>query len=320
MPSTQRPKRTAVAVALLALVALSGCSALSDTDSPTPTTADTPTPTASATQPTTTAAAPTDTPTPAPTPTSELTPRDTPTTTDPSPPSADALPPGLTDTGARNVRELTDAHEAAAARTPGVVTHTTNTTVRGLSVVATVRVAAEANLTRVRYVSRAQRSTADGARNVTTVVAANETSVKQFTAADGNVTLDNRLNRTDLFDRSLRGLSTASNPIRGALQRGNFTVADSRERDGETVLTLRSDRYVGSRLYDPENVVSYDATLRLTADGLVRSASERIVAQRSGNRSEYTFTYEFEPRPVALPAVPQVPPDLRAQSADSTSD
>jgi hypothetical protein len=188
----------------------------------------------------------------------------------------------------------------------------------GLSVVASVRVAAETNLTRVRHVAQSRRTTESETQNSTTVVAANATSVRQYTVADGNVTLDNRRNRTELFDRALRGLSTATSPIRGMLRRGNFTVTQD-TLDDATAIALHADQYAGGQMYPSEDVVAYNATVRVTPDGLVRSATERIVAQRDDGESRYHFAYDFKPRPVNLPSVPQVPEDIRVQSDDPTS-
>ena len=289
MPSIRQRQRTVVAVGLLVLVVLSGCAGLSGTGSPTPSTADPATLTPSVTQTPTAPASQTAPPTAA---------------------SPERLPSGLTDSGVRNVTQLIRTHQATAIETPGVVTHTTNSTAPGLSVVASVRVAAEKNLTRVRHVAQSRRTTESETQNSTTVVAANGTSVRQYTFAGGNVTLDNRRNRTELFDRALRGLSTATSPLRGALRRGNFSVTGSDESDNATVVTLRGDRYAGSQLYAAENVVGYNATVRITTDGLIRSATERIVAQRNGSESHYYFTYDFEPQSVDLPPVPQIPREI----------
>ncbi|WP_181687066.1 hypothetical protein [Halorhabdus salina] len=197
------------------------------------------------------------------------------------------------------------------------MTHQTNTTIRNLSVVASVRVTAEANLKRVLYVAQSQRTAENEAQNSTTVIAANETVVRQSTVSGGNVTLDNSRNRTDLFDRSLRGLSTATSPLRGALRRGNFSITSVDDGETTSSVTLRADRYAGGKLFDAGNVVAYNATVRITTDGLIVSATERIVAQRNDTENRYDFSYEFEPRPVALPAVPQVPANVRVESGDS---
>ncbi|QLH77869.1 hypothetical protein HZS55_11415 [Halosimplex rubrum] len=217
----------------------------------------------------------------------------------------------MADSGVRNVTRLVHTHQANVIETAGVVTHTTNSTLRDGALVATVRAAAEPNLTRVRYVSRSHRVVDGERRNRTSVIAANGTAVRQYTVAGGNVSLDNTRNRTELFDRALRGLSTAANPLRGTLRRGNFSVADVDERDDATVVTLRADRYAGGQLYDAENVASYDATVRITTDGLIRSATERVVSRVDGNERRYGFTYRFEPRSVDLPRVPQVPAETR---------
>jgi hypothetical protein len=107
-------------------------------------------------------------------------------------------------------------------------------------------------------------------------------------------------------------------PLRGVLRRGDFTVVDDRSDDATSV-TLRADRYAGGQLYAAENVVAYNATVRITTDGLVRSATERLIAQRDSGESRYRFTYDFEPRSVALPPVPQVPEGVRVRSENSSS-
>ncbi len=208
---------------------------------------------------------------------------------------------------------------ANAIETPGVVTHQTDMKGSGIAVVASVRVTAGTNLTRVRYVSQGQRTTGNETQNTTTAIIANETSVRQYAVTGGNVTLDNRRNRTELFDRSLRGLSTARGPLQGALRRGNFTVTSSDEVDGTTTVTLRADQYAGGQLYDPQNVVAYNATIRISGDGLIRAATERIVAKRDGNARRYSFTYEFTPQPVDLPRIPRVPANIQLESGDAAS-
>lgn len=198
------------------------------------------------------------------------------------------------------------------------MTHTTNLTGPDLSVVASVQVAADTNLTRVQHVGQSLRTTENDIRNSTTVISANETSVRQYTVADGNVTLDNRRNRTELFNRALRGLSTATSPFRGMLRRGNFTSTGG-SLDDATAITLHADRYAGGQLYPSEDIVAYNATVRLTSAGLVRSATERIVAQRDNGKSRYRFTYDFEPQQVNLSSVPQVPADIRVQPSTPAS-
>ncbi|MFC7134885.1 MULTISPECIES: hypothetical protein [Salinibaculum] len=162
--------------------------------------------------------------------------------------------------------------------------------------------------------AQAQNTIDNETENRTTVIAANKTSVRQYTVNAGNVTLDNRRERTQLFDRALRGLSTATSPLQGTLRRGNFTVTNVTDRGDTSLLTLRAARYAGGQLYNPQNVVAYNATIQLTTDGLVRSATERIAVQRDGRSGQYSLTYRFDERPVALPQVPQVPADIQAQS------
>jgi len=309
MPSTRKPQTTLVVVGLLALVVLSGCAGISDSgpSTPSPTATSTPVPTPTATP----ASSPTPTATPVATP--------TPTAT-PTPAPSEQLLPGLTAAGVQNVTQLISTHQAAAIETPGVVTHTTDTGVGGISVVASVRVAAQSNLTRVQYVSEGRRTTGSDVQNTTSAIVANETAVRQYSVADGNVTLNNTQDRTELFDRSLRGLSTARNPLQGALRRGEFTLAGEDELNGTTVLTLRADEYAGGQRYDAENVVAYNATVRISAAGLIRAATERIVVERNGDESQYNFTYEFTPRSVDLPPAPQVPDTVRVAATETSDD
>ncbi len=214
---------------------------------------------------------------------------------------------------------MVDVHRARAVATPGVAAHTTNATAGGRHVLATAQVAGTANLTRVRYVSQSRTATGNGTRATVTVIAANETTVGQYTAVNGNVTLDDRRNRTEVFDRSLRGLSTATNPLRGTLRRGNFTVVDAETVDGTELLTLRADRYAGGQLYETSDVANYTATVRVTGDGLIRSATERIVGTAAVDGRRYEFAYRFEPTAVDLPPTPRIPEEIRA-AADTAND
>lgn len=308
MPSKRQLQRTAVAVGLLALIALSGCAGLSDTDSSTPSATQTPT-AASTTSPSTIESSPS-TPSATPTPTASPT---TPNTT-----LLDQFPAGLTDTGLSNVTQMIRAHQTTAIKTPGVVTHRTHTNASTISIAASVRVAAERNLTRVQYVAQGQRITRNGTQNTTTAITANETSVRQYTVTDGNVTLDNRRNRTELFNRGLRGLSTARGPLQGALNRGNFTVTNVSKVDNTTSVVLRADQYAGGQRYNAQNIVTYNATVRITASGLIRSATERIVTERNENKRQYNFRYKFKPQSVNLPQRPQVPASIRLKSGDDS--
>jgi hypothetical protein len=302
MPSRRQLQRTIVAVGLLVLIALSGCAGLFDTDSSTPSAAEPSTPTPSMAE----------TPTSSVTQTSVTSPTASTTTL------TDRLPAGLNDTGVHNVTRVIHAHQATAIKTPGVVTHMTNTDVGNISIVASVRVVTATNLTRVQYVSRGQRTVGNETQNTTTVIAANGTSVRQYTVTDGKVTLDNRRNRTELFDRALRGLSTARGPLQGTLRRGNFTVSSDDSLDDTTAVTLRADRYAGGQRYEAQNVVAYNATVRITADGLIRSATERIIIETTGNEDQYSFTYEFKSQPVKLPPIPQVPAHIRVESGNTS--
>ncbi|WP_135665172.1 hypothetical protein [Halorhabdus rudnickae] len=304
MPSTKQPYRAALAVVLLVLVGLSGCAGVSDTGSPTQTAVEATSPTSSATQ----------------------TPTATPTAT-PAGAELDRFPAGLTDSGVRNVTQLLRTHKTAAIETPGiltqttnrtgVLTQTTNRTLRNFSVVTSTRVATDTNLTRIRYVTRGQRTIENQVQNSTTALAANETTVRQYTVRDGNSTLDNRRNRTTLFNRSFRTLSTATSPLGGVLRHGNFSLIRVDDSETNNTVTLRADQYESGKLFEARNVVAYNATVQMTTEGLIKSATERIVAKRNGTENRYRFTYEFEPQSVDLPAVPQIPADVRIESGAS---
>ena len=299
MPSREQMQRTVIAVGLLVLISLSGCAGLSDTNSSTPSTVESTASPPSTVEPTASPPSVTD-----------------PTTSNKTLPNQ--FPAGLTDAGVGNVTKVIRAHQEAVIKTPGVVTHVTDTGTSNISINASVRVAAVTNLTRVQYVAHSQRRTANGTQNSTTVIAANETSVRQYTVTGEVVMLDNRRNRTELFDRALRGLSAARNPLQGTLQRGNFTVTSGGNPDDTTAIMLRADQYAGGQRYNAQNIVAYNATVRITGNGLIHSATERIVAGRNNNKRQYNFTYEFNSRSVTLPRVPQVPKSIQLNSATAS--
>jgi hypothetical protein len=134
--------------------------------------------------------------------------------------------------------------------------------------------------------------------NRTTILYGNETAVAQHVTADGNVTLANTKNRSDVFDRALRGLATATNPLRGVLRRGEFTVTEVEQVHGTPVIVLQADAYSGGNLMRAENVKQYEATVRITANGTVLSASESVVGTTNSRTQHYRFSYEFTPQPV----------------------
>lgn len=270
-----RPSTRIAPLLVVLLVALAGCGGLS---SP-----------------------PADSPTASPTATATVTPTATPTATPtPTPAPSAAFPRGIDSTGVTNVTAVLATHRANVAATAGVVTHRTNASLAGRTVVSNVTAAATANLTRVRYESRSRTVEPNTTRTRLTVISANATNVSQHVVADGNVTLNNTLARGDTYDTALTGLATATSPLRGVLRRGNFTVTDVTETNGTRVVTLDADSYAESgRLYDPENVASYDATLRITADGTVLSANERIVGTEPTDGRYYVFDYAFAPGPVS---------------------
>ncbi|MFC7228586.1 hypothetical protein N0B31_14330 [Salinirubellus salinus] len=289
-----RPSSRALAtVALALLLATAGCSGLTGT--PTPETS---------TQTTTPTAAPTATPaaTPSPTATPTATATATPSSTPTLPPTdtarSVALPAGVTADGVANASRVVATHQQNLVRTPGRLAHTTNTTVAGDPLRTTTTAVATSNLSAVRYETVGRLARPNATRNSTTVIYANQTAVRQYAVVNGNVTLNNTRNRTDTFDVAVRGLSTGVNPLRGLLQRGNFTVASVSTVNGTEVVTLRAEEYAGGRLYDPENVGSYEATVRITADGTVRSASEHIVGTDDARRAYYHFDLRFASSPV----------------------
>lgn len=293
---------------LVVLLCLAGCGSVSDSQA-------TPDSTTLATNESTTVASPssvasTTRPTATPPSTATSSPSSTPAT-------VEQVPVGINSEGVENVSAVIAGHEARLVATPGVVTHSTNATLGGRSVVASVRVAATSNLTRVRYVSRAEASTENGTRTVVEAITANETTVGQYAAVNGNVTLDNRQNRSGVFEMALPGLSTAANPLRGTLSRGEFTVTNVTTVDGTDLVTLRSDRYVGERPLASSNVANYTATVQVTESGLIRSATERIVGTVDGDRRYYIYTYRFAPMTVDLPPSPRIPEEVRVSERGS---
>jgi len=196
------------------------------------------------------------------------------------------------------VSQVLSAHQSQVAARPGTVETHTNATIGNRTVLADVTVNATADLTRVRYEGRSVTRSANETVNRTTILYGNETAVAQHVTADGNVTLANTKNRSDVFDRALRGLATATNPIRGVLSRGEFTVTDVGQVQGTSVIVLRADAYTGKNLVRAENVRQYEATIRVTTNGTVLSANESLVGTTDAEMEYYRFSYDFDPRPV----------------------
>lgn len=290
-----RPRsRTWTTLALLAVVVLAGCAGAgpttqTPTDSATATPSTGLTPTANGTGTTTGAVTETDTN------------NDADTTDD----LAASRPPGVDEDGVGNLTKLVLAHRESVVATPGVVEGHTNVTRGNRTVVADTTAVATANLTRVRYESQATADSESGTMNKTTVLYGNETSVAQRVVLDGEVRLANVKNRSFLFDRALTGLATAQNPVRGLLKRGNFSVVGVEEIDGTSVVTLEAEGYNGGRLASAESVREYTATVRITENGLVLSASEEIVGTEDARLNYYEYAYSFtadsvDPEPLVI--------------------
>lgn len=79
-----------------------------------------------------------------------------------------------------------------------------------------------------------------------------------------------------VFDRKLRGLATATNPIRGVLSRGTVTVSAAEKMAGRPIIVLGATSNTGRKRYDESNVSQYAATVRMTTNGTGISAKERI--------------------------------------------
>jgi hypothetical protein len=297
--------RIGVTIGLVLLITLAGCAGLGP-GSPSPTTV---APQQSTDQTTTEPPTSIGSPQPTATPTAQgSTPTTSPTTDDTTTTSVQAtatkteleatLPSGISRNGIENVSQVLSVHQSQLATRPGTVKTHTNATLGNRTVLADVTVNATSNLTRVRYEGRSQTRTPNETGNRTTILYGNETAVVQRVTVDGNVTLANTKNRSDVFDRALRGLATATNPLRGVLRRGEFTVTEVDQVHGTSVIVLQADAYSGGNLARAENVEQYEATVRVTANGTVLSASESVVGTTNSRTQHYRFSYEFTPQPV----------------------
>ena len=208
------------------------------------------------------------------------------------------LPSGISRDGIENRSRVLSVHQAQLAARSGTVTTHTNATLGNRTVLADVTVNATSDLTRVRYEGQSVTRTPNETVNRTTILYGNETTVAQYVSVDGNVTLANTKNRSDVFDQALRGLATATNPLRGVLRRGEFSVTEVGQVNGTSVIVLRADTYTGGNLMPAENVDQYEATVRITANGTVLSASESVVGTKNSKTQYYRFSYEFTPQPV----------------------
>ena len=209
--------------------------------------------------------------------------------------TADALPSGVTRDGVTNATRLLETHRQALVGTPGRTLTATNATLAGRTVQTETTTTATANLSRVRYDSRATGDLGNDQRSRRTVVYANATNVTQRVTADGEVRLSNVRARSETFELALTGFATASNPLRGLLSRGDYQITNVTRTGDSRVYTLRADSYVGGRLAAAENVTSYAATVRVTDTGVIVSARERIEGREAAAFGSYQFRYRFQP-------------------------
>lgn len=209
--------------------------------------------------------------------------------------AADALPPGVSRDGVTNATRLLETHRQASLGTPGRTLTATNATLGGRTLQTETTTTATANLSRVRYDSRATGDLGDDQRSRRTVLYANATNVTQRVTVDGEVRLSNVRARSEAFELALTGFATASNPLRGLLSRGDYRLTNVTRTGGGRVYTLRADSYGGGQLVAAENVTSYAATVRVTDAGVVVSARERIEGRETAAFGSYQFRYRFQP-------------------------
>lgn len=205
------------------------------------------------------------------------------------------LPHGLSEDGVTNATLLAERHEANVVATPGRIVMRTNASLLDRTVRANTTAAATAKLTGVAYESHSVTTGSNVSMTRTTTISANETAIRQHVVVDGNTTLSNTRNRTETFDRALRGLTTGVNPLRGVLKRGNFTVTNVTETESGHVVVLEANEYTGGKLYDAANVSDYQATISMTTNGTVLEAHEHIHGTEAANRRHYRFSFEFIP-------------------------
>lgn len=209
------------------------------------------------------------------------------------------LPPGVARDGVENATSLLDSHRRSLLATPGVVVTTTNATLAGRSLQTRATTTATANLSRVRYDSRATGDLGNNQTSRRTVVYANTTNVTQRVTADGEVRLANVRPRSETFELALSGFATAANPLRGLLSRGDYRLTNVTRTGDTPVYTLRADSYAGGQLAAAENVTRYTATVRVTAGGVVVAADERIEGRQTASLGSYRFSYRFRPGSVS---------------------
>lgn len=191
-----------------------------------------------------------------------------------APTNAD-LPPGVTTGGVSNASVLVSAHESALTETGFQFVFRTSGHRDGKPFDAVQRGRAAAGLSTVLYEVNATSDTA-----YHSVVWKNDsTTVVEIT--NGGKT------RYQVHSRIYRGVAK-SYTIREMLRSGEFAVAHVERVGGQTLTTLRADRYSGDGGF--ENVSAYNATLVVDSAGCVHEFHWRVETEKQSRTVDFELT------------------------------
>lgn len=236
--------------------------------------------------------------------------------------TADALPPGVSETGVDNASALVSAHRDALASTGYAFEFEQNYSVDAPENETVPMALADTNASQnasvgeglapfsVHTVSertagnQSQVSAVDFWGNETVVAVraeqANRTQYRTFQRMSNDTGVARQLGQPS-FDAVI----TKSRILAGVLRSGSFEVAGTEETEDGTLVTLRATEYNASLGVDPENVTAYNATVVVDDQGLVHEFDFRLASTNREFPVELRYRFEVTdvgPQNVTEPA------------------
>lgn len=256
-------------------------------------------------------------------------------------PSAETLPPGVSEDGVENASELLRAHVTALGGTGYAFAIVANgSTTRGDRTVrsnSTTNGTVAANASGFLVHSRSDRVRGNDSTSSAADVWANESAVL-YRIQEENRTRYQRLNRSTGFATATDYGSQFSGAtlIRSALQTGDFTVESVDRGENGTLTTLVATEYVrsggdrdgnattgaaatatttaGGATMDGLNVTDYDVRMVVDDEGRVHELDMSIAVE--GDRTSETVDYHYELTRLGGVTVPR--PDWTADAANAS--
>lgn len=223
--------------------------------------------------------------------------------------SAEALPPGVSESGVTNASELVAAHVDVASGIGYEFTFQQNYSVDAgenatlppslADTTAVQNGTVAEGLAPFRVHTETERDTGNDTTMSTvdywgneTLVAlraqqADQTEFRTF-QRDGNETRAGALGRP-AFD----SVVTKSRLVEGVLQSGSFEVAGTEQVDDRTLVTLRATEYQGTLGVAAENVTAYDATVTVDERGLIHGFEFALSSTTRSVPVQLNYSFEL---------------------------